>query len=117
MDTARLAVAELIRAINPSADITALRVVNARSGTSYELLCAMTYAHWSGMFDIVNVSLSAQSSSQCMTTLGGSLTMVLEICQANGIPTPMIVAAAGNTSTRQAFGYPARLPGSTVVQA
>ncbi|WP_162148064.1 S8 family serine peptidase [Arthrobacter sp. CAL618] len=30
---------------------------------------------------------------------------------------PQIVAAAGNTTTGQAFGYPASLPGTTVVQA
>jgi hypothetical protein len=111
------AVAELIRALSPRADITALRVVNSRNGTSYELLCAMTYALWSEMYDIINVSLSAQNTNQCMTVLGGSLTMVLEICQNNGVALPTVVAAAGNTSTGQAFGYPARLPGSTVVQA
>jgi hypothetical protein len=111
------AIAELIRSINPNADVTALRVVNSKRGTSYELLCAMTYALWSGKFDIINVSLSAQSTTQCMTVLGGSLNMVLDICRNNGVSVTQIVAAAGNTSTGQAFGYPARLPGATVVQA
>lgn len=111
------AVAELIRQVNPAADVNALRVVNAQRGTSYELLCAMTYALWSEMFDVINVSLSAQSHDACMTMLGGSLTMVLEICLANGVQIPTVVAAAGNTTTGQAFGYPARLPGATVVQA
>jgi Subtilase family len=111
------AVSELIRSLKPSADVTALRAVNAQSGTSYELLCALTYALWSGKFDVVNVSLSAQSTDKCMTVLGGSLTMVLDICQNSGHAIPTVVAAAGNSSTGQAFGYPARLPGSTVVQA
>ncbi|WP_459982188.1 S8/S53 family peptidase [Nocardioides sp. AN3] len=111
------AVAELIRSLNPNADTTALRVVNAQNGTSYELLCAMTYALWSEMYDVLNVSLSAQNTNQCMTVLGGSLTMVLDICQNNGVVLPTVVAAAGNTNTGQAFGYPARLPGATVVQA
>jgi hypothetical protein len=111
------AVSELIRSLKPAADVTALRAVNAQSGTSYELLCALTYALWSGKFDVVNVSLSAQSTDKCMTVLGGSLTMVLDICQNSGHAVPTVVAAAGNTSTGQAFGYPARLPGSTVVQA
>lgn len=111
------AVSELIRRVNTSADVTALRVVDAQQGTSYELLCALTYALWSDMFDVVNVSLSVQSHDACMTTLGGSLTMVLEICQSAGAQLPLVVAAAGNANTGQAFGYPARLPGATVVRA
>lgn len=111
------AVAEVIRQVNPRSDVNALRAVNAQKGGSYELLCAMTYALWSGMFDLVNVSLSAQGTNTCMTVLGGSLDMVLDICQNNGITPPQIVAAAGNTTTGQAFGYPASLPRTTVVQA
>ncbi|WP_459970196.1 S8 family serine peptidase [Nocardioides pyridinolyticus] len=111
------AVAEVIRQVNTNSDVSALRAVNAQKGGSYELLCAMTYALWSGMFDVVNVSLSAQGTNTCMTVLGGSLDMVLDICHNNGVIPPQIVAAAGNTTTGQAFGYPASLPGSTVVQA
>lgn len=111
------AVSEVIRTIKPHADVTALRVVSANRSTSYELLCAMTYALWSEMFDVINVSLSAQSHDKCMNTLGGSLSMVLDICLNQGVKLPKVVAAAGNTSTGQAFGYPARLPGSMVVLA
>lgn len=111
------AVAEVIRQVNPAADVSALRAVNAKKGSSYELLCAMTYALWSGVFDVVNVSLSAQGTNTCMTVLGNSLDMVLDICRNNGVNPPQIVAAAGNTTTGQAFGYPASLPGCTVVQA
>lgn len=111
------AVAEVIRQISPHADVSALRVVNAQRGTSYELLCAMTYALWSGMFDVVNVSLSTQASNTCMSVLGGSLDMILDICRSNGAQLPQIVAAAGNITTGQEFGYPASLPGCTVVKA
>jgi len=111
------AVAAVIRQINSNADVTALRVVNSNKGTSYELLCAMTYALWSGLFDAVNVSLSTQTTGGCMTVLGGSLTMVLDICKQNGVQIPPIIAAAGNTNTGQSFGYPARLPGATAVLA
>ena len=111
------AIAGIIRHLSPQADVAAVRVVEPEDHTSYSLLCGLTYALWSGRFDVLNISLSTQLSGGCLTVLGGSMAMVLDICQSNGAPTPQIVAAAGNTTTGHAFGYPAKLPGALAVLA
>ncbi|MEU4522973.1 S8/S53 family peptidase [Amycolatopsis sp. NPDC024027] len=111
------AIASLIRAIAPKADVWPVRVVDADLATSYQLLCGLAYALWSEQFDIVNVSLSAHTPGGCATMLGTSLEMILRLCRQNGVRLPAMVAAAGNTLTGQSFGYPAKLPGALVVQA
>ncbi|MCW2675663.1 MAG: hypothetical protein JWR70_703 [Modestobacter sp.] len=111
------AVAELILALNPAVTVTALRVITTARTTSHELLCGLSYALWCGQFDVLNASLSSQQVGGCPTVLGGSLDMVLQVCQSAGAKLPVLVAAAGNTTTGQGFGYPAQLPGSVIVQA
>jgi hypothetical protein len=75
------AVADIVRALNSTAQVESLRVVNAQRSGSYELLCGLTYALWSDRYDAVNVSLSAQQTGGCVTVLGASLNMVMNICQ------------------------------------
>lgn len=57
------AVIKLIKTIQPTADVHAVRVVDGNLSSSYELLCGLTYALWSDEFDVVNVSLAATMSS------------------------------------------------------
>jgi Subtilase family len=112
------AVAKLIEAINPKADITPLRVVSSSTTKSYELLCGMVYALASGEFDVINVSLATELAPGCMTVLGSSLELARRQCAATAKFTdPVIVAAAGNKNQHQAFSYPAKLAGSVIVQA
>jgi hypothetical protein len=113
------AVAKLIEAINPNADITPLRVVSSSTTKSYELLCGMVYALASGEFDLINVSLATRLAPDCMTVLGSSLELARRQCAtaAKLSNDPIIVAAAGNTNQHQTFSYPAKLPGSVIVQA
>jgi hypothetical protein len=111
------AVADIVRALHSTAQVESLRVVNAQRSGSYELLCGLTYALWSDRYDAVNVSLSAQQTGGCVTVLGASLNMVMNICQKGAKQIPKLVAAAGNTTTSQAFGYPAKLAGAVIVQA
>jgi hypothetical protein len=110
------AVAALIKAIESNADVYPVRVVDALLATSYQLLCGLAYALWSQRFDVVNVSLSAHAPGGCPTVLGTSLEMILQLCQQQGTPMPLLVAAAGNTPD-QRFAYPAQLPGALVVLA
>lgn len=111
------AVAQLIAAINPAADVSAVRIVAANLTTSAELLCGLVYAMWSKKFDVVNVSLSAHLPGGCATMLGTSLDMVLQVCKQGGATIPYLIAAAGNTTTGHQFGYPAQLPDAVVVLA
>jgi hypothetical protein len=104
-----------IRGVNVM--IESVRVVDHNLTSSYEMLCGLDYALWSGEFDLVNASLSANVPGGCPTMLGTSMELILAICRSNGRPTPTVVAAAGNTISKQKFGYPARLTGTVVVQA
>jgi Subtilase family len=111
------AVAQLLREVNPSADVYIVRVVQDTLTSTYELLCGLTYVMWPGLYDLVSVSLTQKMPGGCVTMLGASLDMVLEICRRYGKSVPILVAAAGNSTSGQGFAYPAKLSGAVVVQA
>ena len=113
------AVAEILLATQPAADIRAVRVLNDQNrGASYEVFAGLEYAFWSGQFDIVNASLTTDTSGLCETSLGRSVDYLYSYCRANAsFPVPMIVAAAGNDGPKKSSGYPANLRGAVVAQA
>jgi hypothetical protein len=111
------AVAQLLREVNPNADVYIVRVVQNDLTSTYELLCGLTYVMWPGLYDVVSVSLTQKMPGGCATMLGASLDMVLEICRRYGKSVPTLVAAAGNSTSGHGFTYPAKLSGAVVVQA
>jgi hypothetical protein len=112
------AVAEVISTLAPTADIHPVRVLDANAtGASYRVLAGLAYALWSGLFDIVNASLTSTTTSVCEHSLGTSIGYIVSTCIAHRPGTlPLLVAAAGNDSTKNA-GYPAVVPGAIVALA
>jgi Subtilase family len=115
------AVSELIGAVaaprGVQVAINPIRVVRASLTSSYEMLCGLAYATYSGAFDIVNVSLSIDLPAGCPTMLGTSMAFLVEKTRVMGRPLPTLVTAAGNSTSNHRFSYPARLPTAVVVAA
>lgn len=113
------AVSALVRALRPHASVTSVRVANERGlAESRDILLGLTFALWSGRYDVLNVSLTSQLAGNCATTLGRSLAFVLEMSRRRGPdPEPVLVAAAGNRTSGQSLGYPALLPNALVATA
>ncbi|MEU3049025.1 S8/S53 family peptidase [Streptomyces sp. NPDC006984] len=111
------AVSMVLGAVNPRAIVHPLRVLNDKGkGRSHEILAGLTYAMWSGQYDLINASLTTIVSNPCDTTYGRSIDYLFRYCQANAINTPMLVAAAGNGNGSPS-GYPARMHGAVVALA
>ncbi len=111
------AVSMVITAMNPNAIIHPLRVLNHKgTGSSHEILAGLTYAMWSGQYDLINASLTTDVSNPCDSTYGRSIDYLARYCHANGVETPMLVAAAGNSNGAPS-GYPARMRDAIVALA
>ncbi|WP_267880651.1 MULTISPECIES: S8/S53 family peptidase [unclassified Streptomyces] len=110
------AVAKVIEAVEGSAIIHPLRVLNKdKVGQSYEVLAGLMHALWSGQYDLINASLSTQLSESCDTSMGRSIDYTVRYCT-RAVDTPVLVAAAGNGNGASS-GYPARVPESVVALA
>lgn len=111
-------VAELIRALRPSADVEAVRIVDSGGvADSFDLFLALVYCLWPGTFDVVNVSLSQDVTGHCETWLGTTMVFLMDHCRQRGKGADtVLVAAAGNDPTMEAQ-YPALLPGAVVATA
>jgi subtilisin family serine protease len=113
------AVAQIISALSPAADIHAVRVLGPtdNTGTSFNVLAGLAYTLWSGLFDIVNASLTSTTTSPCDHSFGRSITYIVRTCQARSPnAVPLIVAAAGNVPAKRS-GYPAVVAGAIVAMA
>lgn len=113
------AISEVIRTIRPGVSIETVRVLNDRGrADSFELFLALTYCLWGGRFDLVNASLTNAGVGTCANGLGGTLTLIQDLCLASRqLRRPTVVAAAGNAPAAASVGYPALLPGAVVVTA
>lgn len=113
------AVARIISTLNPGADIHPVRVLGParNTGPSYQVLAGLAYALWSGLFDIVNASLTSTTSAPCDHSFGSSVGYIVQTCRTQKPDSvPLIVAAAGNDNTKRS-GYPALVPGAIVAMA
>ncbi|MBZ9641576.1 S8/S53 family peptidase [Streptomyces sp. PSKA30] len=103
------AVAHVIKAVRGNATIHPIRVLNDKKvGHSYEVLPALIWALFSGLYDLINASLSSLVSGACDSSMGKSIDYLMEYCRANSKTFPILVAAAGNGAGVKS-GYPARL--------
>jgi len=108
------AVSSLILAMKPTAEIYPIRVLRQNPGESRHLLLGLIAALWpdedgSARYDVVNVSITRQLVDECSTSLGATLRFVHALCSKRGT-IPPVVAAAGNKTAQQEFGYPAAFP-------
>lgn len=115
------AIIHLIRALRPKADIRPVRVLRINPGDSVHLLLGLIAVLWPGedgqaRYDVVNVSLSRQLVDECSTSLGATMAFVRALCVRQGV-VPPVVAAVGNKTTGQQFGYPAALQGAIAAVA
>jgi hypothetical protein len=112
------AVAQIISTLSPGADIYPVRVLGpaGNTGPSYQVLAGLAYTLWSGLFDIVNASLTSTTSAPCDHSFGSSVGYVVQTCRNQNPRMPLIVAAAGNDRTKKS-GYPALVPGAIVAMA
>lgn len=112
------AMAEVIEAVNPRADIYAVRVLGqGRLGRSHEILVGFAFALWSEQFDLVSASVTTAAAGKCETSLGRSLDYLLAIARSNkAIQVPLVVAAAGNDASKSS-AYPAVLLDTVVAVA
>lgn len=112
------AVAAIIRAVRPSADIYPVTVLRAANAPSYDVLNGLIYCLWACQdFDIINASLSTEPLGDCPNALGLSLAYVMAVRAKQGGNLPILVAAAGNTPDTEEAQYPALLPGAIVAIA
>jgi subtilisin family serine protease len=113
------AVSGLIRALRDKAEVRAVRVIDdyGRSDAG-DVLRAMIYCLWSGSFDVVNASLTSQLANSCETSAGAAFDFAIRLIEAEGgTVRTKLVAAAGNSTSRQRLGYPALLQGAEVAIA
>ncbi|WP_406393690.1 S8/S53 family peptidase [Streptomyces sp. NBC_00882] len=111
------AVAEVIKAVQGSAVIHPIRVLNENNiGQSYEVLAGLMYVLWSGQYDLINASLTTKKMGACATSLGRSIDYTVRYCSMM-VNLPVLVAAAGNGGSTTLSGYPARVPEAVVALA
>jgi hypothetical protein len=111
------AMAKIIDAMQPQADIHPIRVLNDQNtAESHEVLAGLQYALFLGQFDCVLASLSSPTATKCATSLGKSVDWMVEYCRNQVKVLPPIIAAAGN-ETAKASGYPAKVPDAVVALA
>jgi hypothetical protein len=108
------AICALVHALRPNAEIHPVRVLRIDPGDSTALLLGLIAVLWpdedgKARYDAVNVSLSRQLVDECSSSLGATLAFVRALCGRHGA-IPPVIAAAGNRTSGQQFGYPAALP-------
>jgi subtilisin family serine protease len=113
------AVTSLVQALRPQAAIHPVRILDANGrADSFNLFLALTFCLWPGIFPVVNASLTTQLTDQCATSLGRSITYIVNQCRTAGKAAGVtLVAAAGNTPFARRLGYPALAPDAEVVTA
>jgi hypothetical protein len=111
------AMAQIIDALQPQADIHPIRVLNdSNTAESHEVLAGLQYALFLGQFDCVLASLSSPAATICATSLGRSVEWMVEYCRNQAKVLPPIIAAAGNSNSNPS-GYPAKVPDAVVALA
>ena len=108
------AINSLIMALRPDAEIHPIRVLARNPGESKHLLLGLICALWpdeegNARYDAVNVSLTRQLIDSCSTSIGRSMRFTQALCARKGT-VPPVIAAVGNRTQNQQFGYPAALP-------
>lgn len=113
------AMAKIIQAINPGADISPIRVLNAANrGQCFEVLIGLQYALYSEQFDCVTACLAAPATVDCASSLGRSIEWMLGYWRKQThIQLPIIIAAGGNGGPRSHSQYLAQMPNVVVAMA
>jgi hypothetical protein len=108
---------QLVRAVNPDAQIVAARVLQNAQGEAWPTIAALIALVWGNVLvtpGVISMSVVFPPLSGCVTTLGATLTWLLAQTPPLG-GWPVFVSAAGNAGANVALPYPAAMAMPTAI--